>query len=108
MSAIKHVVIFVTAKDKKEAGRIARGLLEERLVACANILDGVESLFWWQGKIDEAKETLIVLKTKRSLFKKVAARVKVLHSYDTPEVIALPVVEGSTEYLKWIDASVSK
>jgi len=106
MNRIKHVVIFVTAKDKPEAQRIARGLLEDKLIACANIVDGVQSLFWWQGKIDDAAETLLVLKTKQSLFKKVAARVKALHSYDTPEVIALPVIDGHAGYLKWIDASV--
>ena len=106
MSRTKHVVVFVTAKDKPEAQRIARGLLNDKLIACANIIDGVQSLFWWQGRIDDAAETLLVLKTKQSLFKKVAARVKALHSYETPEVIALPVVDGHTDYLKWIDTSV--
>jgi len=106
MSKAEHVVILVTAKDKSEAKKIARGLLDDKLIACANLVGGVESLFRWNGKIDEASEILLVLKTKRSLFKKVASKVKALHSYDTPEVIALPVIEGSEDYLKWINASV--
>lgn len=101
-----YIVILVTAKDKKEAEKIARGLLVAKLIACANIMDGVQSLFWWQGKIDSSQEVLLVLKTKKNLFKKVSAKVKSLHSYQTPEVIALPVVNGSEDYLKWINSSV--
>ena len=67
----QYIVILVTAKDKKEAGKIARGLLEAKLIACANIVEGVQSLFWWQGKIDSSEEVLLVLKTKKVLFKKV-------------------------------------
>jgi len=102
---VKYIVILVTAKDKKEAVKIARGLLEAELIACANILDGVLSLFRWQGKMDSAKEVLLVLKTKKNLFKKVSAKVKSLHSYQTPEIIALPLVDGSDDYLNWIGTS---
>jgi periplasmic divalent cation tolerance protein len=101
----RYAVIFVTAKDKKEAGKIARGLLEAKLIACANIVEGVQSLFWWQGKIDSSEEVLLVLKTKKVLFKKVSAKVKSLHSYQTPEIIALPIVDGSDDYLSWIGSS---
>ncbi len=104
----RYVVVLVTAKDKKEAERIARGLLEAKLIACANIIEGVQSLFWWQGKIDSSKEVLLVLKTKKILFKKVSARVKSLHSYQTPEIIALPIVAGSDDYLGWIASSVAQ
>ena len=102
----QYIVIFVTAKDKTQAKRIARGLLKDRLVACVNILGGVESLFWWQGKIDQGSEVLMIIKTKRKLFEKVNAKVKLLHSYQTPEVIALPIKAGSWEYLKWVDTEV--
>jgi periplasmic divalent cation tolerance protein len=102
----QHIVIFVTAKDQKEASQIARGLLRAKLIACANIIDGVRSLFWWQGKIDSSREVLLVLKTKKNLFKKVAVKVKALHSYQTPEIIALPIACGSEDYLKWINSSV--
>ncbi len=102
-----YIIVLVTAKDKKEAAKIAKGLLESKLIACANIIDGIQSLFWWQGKIDSSKEVLLVLKTKKSLFKKVEAKVKSLHSYQTPEIIALPIVHGSKDYLSWITASVN-
>ena len=100
------IVIFVTAKDRKEALMIAKGLLEARLIACANMIKGVESLFWWQGKIETSKEVVLMLKTKKTLFKKVSAKVKFLHSYQIPEIIALPMVDGSEDYLKWIASSV--
>jgi periplasmic divalent cation tolerance protein len=102
---INFIVILITAKDKKEAEKIARGLLEAKLIACANIVEGVQSLFWWQGKIDSSQEVLLVLKTKGILFKKISSKVKSLHSYQTPEIIALPVANGSKDYLDWISSS---
>ncbi len=101
-----HIVVLVTAKDTKQAQKIANGLLQDRLVACVNIVAGVRSMFWWRGKVDSSKEALLVLKTKKALFKKVAAKVKALHSYQVPEIIALPIAAGSGDYLKWINASV--
>ena len=103
--AIPYIVVVVTAKDNKEATKIAQGLLEAKLIACANIISGVQSLFRWQGKIDSSKEVLLILKTKKNLFKKVSAKVKSLHSYQTPEIIALPIVEGSQDYLAWVNSS---
>lgn len=102
----KYIVVLVTAKDKKEAAKIAQGLLQAKLIACANIIDGVQSLFWWQGKIDSSKEVLLILKTKKTLFRKISAQVKSLHSYQTPEIIALPIVNGSEDYLSWVSSSV--
>ena len=100
-----YIVVLVTAKDRKEADKISRGLLEAKLVACANILNGVRSLFRWQGKVDSSSEVLMVLKTKKVLFKKIVAKVRSLHSYQTPEIIALPIVVGSEDYLDWINSS---
>ena len=108
MNKENHIVVLVTAKDKAEAQKIARGLLNAKLIACANIMEGVQSLFWWQGKIDEAGEALLIMKSKKTVFKKIVAKVKSLHSYDTPEVIALPIIDGNLEYLKWVDQSVRK
>jgi periplasmic divalent cation tolerance protein len=105
MMSAQYIVVLVTAKDKKEANKIACGLLETKLIACANIIGGVQSLFWWQGKIDSSKEVLLVLKTKKNLFKQVSAKVKSLHSYQTPEIIALPLADGSKDYLSWINSS---
>jgi periplasmic divalent cation tolerance protein len=102
----QYIVVLVTAKDSDEARKIARGLLDEKLIACANTIGNIQSLFLWQGKIDEAGEVLLVLKTRKDLFDQVALKVKSLHSYDTPEIIAIPVLRGNSDYLNWIDLSV--
>lgn len=102
----QYVVVFVTAKDLAQARSIGQGLLNEKLIACANVIKGVESMFWWKGKIDKAGEAMLVIKTRKDLFKKVCSSVKKLHSYDTPEVIALPIIVGNKDYLNWIDDSV--
>jgi len=103
-----HIVIFITASDKKEAQNIARRLLKDKLVACVNIIDKIESFFWWQGKIDKAKETLLIVKSKASQFNRIVKLVKSMHSYEVPEIIALPVVSGEKRYLRWLDASIRK
>jgi len=102
----EFITIFVTAPSKKEAKHIVSSLIKKRLVACANSLYGVDSTFVWKGKTEKAKEVLIVFKTKRNLFKKICSEVKQLHSYEVPEIISIPIIEGNKEYLKWIDESV--
>lgn len=106
MRKTNHVVVFVTAKDISEARKIASGLLEAKLIACANLVPQVQSLFWWQGKIDEANEVLLVLKTQSAKVEEIIQKVKLLHSYDVPEIIALPIDAGNGDYLKWVDESV--
>ena len=101
-----YAVLLVTAKDIPEAQKIADGLLRAKLVACANIVPGVQSLFWWQGKIDQANEVLLVLKTKAERIKEIITKVKSLHSYDVPEIIAVPIIAGAEDYLKWLADSV--
>lgn len=105
-AANAYCVVFVTAGSRPEARRIARALLEQRLVACANIVPGVESHYWWEGKIDHAREWLLVMKTRRSKFRAVKRAVKRLHSYQVPEIIALPLTAGQADYLRWINTSV--
>ena len=100
------VVILITAKDTTEAQKISTHLLEQKLIACANIIAGVQSLFWWQGKIDNAQEVLLVLKTMSNLFPKIVKAVKSIHSYDVPEIIALPIIDGSRDYIRWLTESV--
>ena len=101
-----YPVVLVTAPTTAEAESIARMLLERRLIACANILSGVASLFWWQGKIDRAEEVLLVMKTRQDRLDEVTAAVIEAHSYDVPEVVALPISGGSEAYLRWIDESL--
>jgi periplasmic divalent cation tolerance protein len=101
-----YCVILVTASNKKEAQAIADGLIESRLAACVTIVNSIDSIFWWQGKVDRATEALLVIKTRKALIKKLIKKVKSLHSYDVPEIIALPIIDGSKEYLEWIDESL--
>ena len=101
-----YIVVFMTASDKKEASKIVRRLLNERLIACANIVGPVSSLFWWEGKIDEASEFLVIMKSRRDLFKKLSEKVKETHSYEVPEILELPITEGLPSYLEWMSASL--
>lgn len=101
-----YVVIFITTADDEEARLISRVLLEQRKAACISIVAGVSSLFWWQGKIDSSQESLLVVKTKASLLDEVVELVQEIHSYDNPEIIALPVLGGSKDYLEWIGKEV--
>ena len=101
-----HIVILITASKKVEAKRIAAKLLKEKLVACVNIVDKVESFFWWQGKIDKAAESLMVIKSTKAKFKKIVKSVLSVHSYTVPEIIALPIIAGHKPYLDWIDVSI--
>ncbi len=103
-----YIVVFITAGDSEEAAKIASGLLEQRLVACVNIVAAVDSRFWWQGKLDKAAESLLIIKTKGRFLPEVIESVKRLHSYEVPEIIALPIIGGNREYLEWIDGEVKK
>ena len=101
-----YTVIFITASGKKEAHKLAKALIEKRLAACVNIIDKVESLFWWQGKVDKAREALLIVKSKKEKLKLIIKLVKSMHSYSVPEIIALPIAEGYKKYLEWINGSV--
>ena len=100
------VVILVTASSEAEGGKIARHLVETQLAACVNILQPVRSLYRWQGEIVEDRECLLIIKSARVLFAEIAAAILKLHSYQTPEIICLPVLDGSPAYLQWISDSV--
>lgn len=99
----KFIQIITTVENKKEAEKIAKILLEKKLAACIQIIEGIESHYWWKGKIEKAKEILIFIKTKESLFRKVEKIIKEKHPYQLPEIIGIPVLKGSKEYLKWIE-----
>jgi periplasmic divalent cation tolerance protein len=100
------IVVLVTAPDAEVGAGIARALVEEKLAACGNVVPGLRSIYRWQGKVEDASEALLVLKTTRERFKEVVDRVRALHPYDVPEVIALPVAAGYDEYLDWIVQSL--
>jgi len=102
------VVVLVTTGSEEEARSVAEHLLEKREAACVNIVPGVSSLFWWQGKLDSAQESVLIVKTRASLLQEVIELVKEVHSYDVPEIIALPVVGGNEDYLKCIDDEVEE
>jgi len=101
------IVVLVTCGSAREARRIARTLVERRLAACVNVLRApVESAYRWKGKVESAREIMLAIKTTRKRFVKLEAEVRRLHSYDVPEIIAVPVVRGSRKYLAWVSESV--
>ena len=102
MEQSAYVVIFITTADDEEAQLISRVLLEQRKAACISIVPKVSSLFWWQGKILQAEESLLVVKTRAKLLDEIIKLVKEIHSSDVPEIIALPIVGGSQDYLEWV------
>ena len=100
---VSAAVCYVGVGSREQALAIARVVVGERLAAAANVIDGVSSIYWWQGKLEQAAETLVVLKTRQSLLPALAARVRELHSYACPGIVALPVAWGDADYLRWIE-----
>jgi len=103
---VSHVVVLVTTGSREEADRIGRALVDERLAACANVVAGIASTYWWRGRVEQAGETLLILKTRQDRLAALTARVRALHAYSVPEVIAVPVSGGNPDYLAWIDDAV--
>ncbi len=101
------IVVLVTVGSVREGKKIARALLESRLAACVNMTAPIQSLFRWEGKVASAREHLLVIKTTRGRFKHVRSMVCEIHSYKTPEIVSLPITDGSAEYLQWIEDSVT-
>jgi len=101
-----YIVIFVTASSKKEAQKIGASLIKQKLAACVNIIDKVDSVFFWENKVQKAKEYLLVIKSTRAKFTQIAKLIKSLHSYKVPEIIAFPIIVGDKPYLRWIDATL--
>jgi periplasmic divalent cation tolerance protein len=100
------IVILVTAGSQAEGKKIARHLVETKLAACVNISQPIESVYRWEGKIAEEGEFLLIIKSTRELFPEIEAEILKVHSYHTPEIICLPVIEGSRDYLQWVSDSV--
>jgi periplasmic divalent cation tolerance protein len=103
----KYIVVFVTTANAFEAKKISDAVLSKKLAACAGLLKGLNSHYWWRGRVERAREVLIIMKTRQKLFNRLAAEIKKNHSYRVPEIIAFPIIAGNTDYLKWIDESAS-
>jgi periplasmic divalent cation tolerance protein len=100
---MKFNLVYITAKDKDEARKIGGELVKERLAACVNILDNMNSMYWWEGKVQDDNEAVLIAKTKESLVKELITKVKSLHSYSCPCIISLPILDGNKEYLNWLE-----
>jgi periplasmic divalent cation tolerance protein len=99
------IVIFVTCGSEEEGLKIANALVEGHLAACVNLISPIRSIYRWEGKIWDEKEWLLIIKTQKDRFEELEKKVKSLHSYSVPEIISLPISEGSSSYLKWIKES---
>jgi periplasmic divalent cation tolerance protein len=107
MSDTEAIVVLLTAASSEEAARLAEMLIGSQLAACVQIMPAMESVYRWQGKIERQSEVLLIAKTVRSRFEELEREVRALHSYETPEIVALPVTASSAPYLKWLSTSVA-
>ena len=105
MTGPNAIEVHITAPDRDQAATMARALVNERLAACVNIVDGVQSVYRWQEKVEESAEVLCLVKTRPELLDAVTARGQALHPYDVPEILAFEVMDGSPTYLAWLDES---
>ena len=97
------IVVFTTCNSQEQGAQLARHLIEHQLAACVNILTGARSFYRWKGEIEQASEVVLIIKSRRDVFEKLREAIAQLHSYEIPEVIAVPVVDGSDAYLAWLD-----
>jgi periplasmic divalent cation tolerance protein len=104
----EFIVVFVTCGSEEEALKIAHSLVEERLAACVNLVSPVRSIYRWEGKIWDEEEWILIIKTQKERFEELERKVKSLHSYSVPEIIGLPIVEGSSSYLNWLLEETTK
>ncbi len=100
-------LVYMTTETAADAERIGRALVGERLAACVNIVDGMRSIYWWEGEVQEAGETILIAKTRTSLVDRLTERVRELHAYDTPCVVSLAIDGGNQAFLDWIDAETA-
>ena len=104
----EFVQVITTTDSKENAENIAKSLLESKLAACVQIIGPITSLYWWEGKIETAQEFLCLIKTKKEVYNEVEKAIKKVHTYTVPEIIACPITQGSTDYLKWLKTEVEK
>jgi len=101
-------LVYMTASSDEEALRIGRALVAERLAACANVIPGMRSVYWWEGRVQDGNETVLIAKTRADLVAALTDRVKALHSYSVPCVVALPITAGNQDYLDWLTGETAK
>jgi len=106
MSDSGHIIVLITVGSSEEADKIAQALVERMLAACVNIVPSITSVYRWQDEVQHDSEALLIVKSRRDVFEHLKRCVKELHSYETPEIIALPIVAGDADYLRWLDSSV--
>lgn len=108
MGKMSYIIVLMTTSNKKEAENITCKLLEEQIIACANIVDCVSSLFLWKQKIERENETLVIMKSSEKLFEHLTKRIQELHSYEVPDILALPIIAGSQSYLDWMKSNLQR
>ncbi len=108
MDSPGEIIVLITAPKEEEALVMAKAVVESKLAACVNLVRNIRSIYRWQGAIEDDSETLMVVKTRTSLLAALTEKVKELHSYDVPEVIALPIIGGSQEYIQWLNESTQQ
>jgi len=101
-----YALVYITTSGEKESKKIGRTIVEERLAGCINIISTIESLYWWKGEIEEDKESILIVKTRVGNIENIIKRVKEIHSYENPAILAIPIIEGSKEYLDYLDGEI--
>ncbi len=105
---MSYIVVYVTTPEIEVSQKIADTLINEKLAACVNITSKIQSTYYWQGNVEHDDEYLLIIKTREDRFNKLEERIKELHPYTVPEIIAMPIVRGSQDYLKWIDETLER
>jgi periplasmic divalent cation tolerance protein len=104
----KTIQVITTAGTKADAQRIAYAVVQERLAGCVQVIGPITSTYWWQGEIETAEEWLCVIKSRRDLYERLEAAIREVHPYDVPEILAVPVIAGSKDYLRWLDSELGR
>ena len=105
---MEFIQVSTTTDQREDAERIAREIVEQRLAACVQILGPIASTYWWQGKIESAPEWLCLIKTRKDLYEELERAIKAIHPYETPEIIAVPLIAGSADYVAWVEQETNK
>lgn len=101
-----YCMVYITTSNLKESEYIAEALVDKRLVACCNIIPEIRSIYWWKGKVERDNESVIIAKTKQDKVSKIIEQVKKIHSYDTPCIVAYPMMKGSDDYINWLEGEL--